>query len=95
VISLIAVLKVRIGAEAEFERIFSELTSKVIFNEPGNYLYQLTRSRSAPRTYKVFETYSDDAALEAHRTSDHYSRIGLQMLDLLTESPEIEMLDAL
>ena len=93
-IGVVAVLKAKEGREAEFERVFLEMTAQVKAHEPGNHMYQLTRSRDEPRTYKVLEMYADQAALEAHRTSDHYKAGGRQMRDLVEAPPQVEVLDA-
>ena len=93
-IGVVAVLKAKEGREQEFEQVFTEMTAKVKANEPGNQMYQLTRSRAEPRTYKVLEMYVDQAALEAHSTSDHYKEGGRKMHDLVEGRPEVEVLDA-
>ncbi len=92
-IGVIAVLKAKEGREAEFERTFTEMTAKVKANEPGNQMYQLTRSRTEPRTYKVMEMYADQAAFEAHGSSDHYKEGGRALRDLVEGWPEVELLD--
>ncbi|WP_174299538.1 putative quinol monooxygenase [Caulobacter sp. S45] len=94
-IGVIAVLKAKEGREAEFERTFAEMTAKVKANEPGNQMYQLTRSRTEPRTYKVLEMYADQAAFDAHGSSDHYKEGGRALRDLVESRPEVELLDAL
>ena len=93
-IGVIAVIRAKQGQEAEFERVFAEMTAQVKANEPGNLMYQLTRSRTEPRTYKVLEMYADQAALEAHGASEHYKAGGRQMRDLVEGRPEVEVLDA-
>jgi quinol monooxygenase YgiN len=93
-IGVVAVIRVKPGTEAEFEQVFAELTAQVRANEPANQVYQLTRSRSEPRTYKVLEIYEDDAALETHRTSEHYKAGGRKMRELAEAPPEVEVLDA-
>ena len=93
-IGVVAVLRAKEGQEAEFERVFLEMTEAVKANEPGAKMYQLTRSRDEPRTYKVLEMYTDEAALEAHRTSDHYRAGGRRMRDLVDAPPQVEVLDA-
>ena len=93
-LGVIAVMTAKEGCEAEFEQVFAEMTAQVKANEPGNHMYQLTRSRSGPRTYKVLEMYADEAALDAHRTSDHYKAGGGKLRDLVEGRPEVEVLDA-
>lgn len=93
-IGVVAVIRAREGREAEFEAVFAELTAGVKANEPGAHVYQLTRSRTEPRTYKVLEIYADQAALEAHGASDHYREGGRKLRDLVEGRPEVELLDA-
>lgn len=92
-IGVVAVLRAKEGKEAEFERVFAELTAQVKANEPGNHMYQLTRSRTEPRTYKVMEMYADQAAFDAHGSSEHYKAGGRKLRDLVDARPEIELLD--
>jgi quinol monooxygenase YgiN len=93
-VGVIAVIRAKEGQEAEFERVFAEMTAQVKANEPGNQMYQLTRSRAEPRTYKVLEMYADQAAFEAHGASDHYKAGGRKLRDLVEGRPEVEVLDA-
>ena len=92
-IGVVAIIRAKEGREAEFERVFAEMTAKVKANEPGNQLYQLTRSRTEPRTYKVMEMYADQAAFEAHGSSDHYKEGGRALRELVEGRPEVELLD--
>ena len=92
-IGVIAVMRAKEGREAEFEAVFDEMTAQVKAKEPGNRMYQLTRSRTEPRTYKVMEVYHDQAAYEAHGSSDHYKEGGRKLRDLAECRPEIEVLD--
>ena len=93
-IGVIAIIRAQEGKEAEFERVFSEMTARVRSEEPGNRLYQLTKSRTEARTYKVLEVYADQAALEAHGASEHYKEGGGRLRDLVEGRPEVEVLDA-
>ena len=93
-IGVVAVIRAKEGREAEFEQAFAEMTAAVKAKEPANRMYQLTRSRSEPRLYKVLEMYDDQAALEAHGASDHYREGGRKLRDLVEGRPEVEVLDA-
>ena len=93
-IGVVAVLRAKQGREQEFEQVFQRLTAEVKANEPGNHIYQLTRSRSEPSTYKVLEMYEDEEALEAHGGSPHYKAAGRELRDLVEGRPEVETLDA-
>ena len=93
-IGIVAVLKIQEGKAAEFERVFGELSVKVRANEPGNLLYQLTKSRTDPNTYKVLELYKDQDALTAHGQTDYFRDLGRQMGPCMAGRPEVEYLDA-
>ena len=93
-IAVVAKLKAQPGKEAQFEAAFAEMVAGVRANEPGNSVYQLARSRTEPGDYRVLEVYADDAALEAHRASDHFRAGGRKLRDLLAALPEVEVLDA-
>jgi quinol monooxygenase YgiN len=94
VIGIVATLKVQEGKEGDFEAVFLELTAKVRANEPGNLLYQLTKSRTDATTYKVIELYEDQDAVTAHGGSDYFRELGRKMGAFLAGRPEIEHLDA-
>ncbi len=93
-IGVVATLKVQDGKGAEFEAVFKELSEKVRANEAGSVLYQLTKSRAEPNTYKVLELYRDQDALTAHGQSDHFRELGRKMGPCMAGRPEIEYLDA-
>ena len=93
-IGVVAVIRAKEGREAEFEQAFGAMTAQVKANEPGNMMYQLTRSRTEPRTYKVLEMYADQAAMDAHGASEHFKAGGRSLRDLVEGRPEIEVLDA-
>lgn len=93
-LGVVATLKVQDGKGAEFEAVFLELAAKVRANEPGNLLYQLTRSRTDANTYKVMELYKDQDALTQHGGTDYFRDLGRQMGAFMAGRPEIEYLDA-
>ena len=94
-IGVVAVLKIKQGSEAQFEAGFKDLTAKVKANEPGNLMYQLTKSRTEPGTYKVLEMYADADALKRHGQTDYFKAAGAALFaPVLAERPEIEYLDA-
>ena len=92
-IGIVATLKVQDGKNAEFEAIFKELAEKVRANEPGNLMYQLTKSRSDPNTYKVLELYKDQESLTHHGGTDYFRALGAKMGPCMGGRPEIEYLD--
>jgi quinol monooxygenase YgiN len=90
----VATLRVADGKTAEFEAIFAELAAKVRAGEPGNLIYQLTRSRAEPGVYKVLELYKDQESLTAHGGTDYFRELGRRMGPCMTARPDVEYLDA-
>lgn len=88
-IGIIATLRVQPGKEAEFQAVFAELAPAVRANEPGNS--KLFRTAEAG-VYKVLECYDDEAAVAAHRASDHFRTLGAKLGPCLAGAPEIESL---
>jgi quinol monooxygenase YgiN len=93
-IGVVAVLKVQPEKAEEFEAIFTDLAAQVRASEPGNLMYQLTRSRTEAGTYKVLELYQDADALKAHGGTDYFKAAGARMGPCMAGRPEIEYLDA-
>lgn len=54
--------------------------------EPGCRTYEISRSKDDRRTFLIFEQYDDEAALEAHRATDHFLRYGKNGIATLAES---------
>ncbi|WP_127784478.1 putative quinol monooxygenase [Rhodococcus sp. X156] len=94
-LAVIATLTVREGTGPDFEAAIAALGVQVRENEPGNLLYQLTRSKTEPNVYKMLELYADGAAAKAHGESAHFKEGGKVMAGFLAAAPELEYLDAL
>ena len=92
-IGIIATLKVQDGKGPEFEGVFTDLAKQVRANEPGNLVYQLTRSRTDPNTYKVLELYKDQESLTHHGGTDYFKAAGPKFGAVLAGRPEVEYLD--
>jgi quinol monooxygenase YgiN len=95
VIGIVATIKAQAGKGAEFEAVFAELAAKVRADEPGNKLYQLTKSRTEPDTYKVLELYVDQDAIAAHREAPHFRELGRRMGEFMDGRAQVEVLDAI
>jgi len=93
-IGVVATLKVQDGKGADLEKVFGELAAKVKANEAGCLIYQLTKSRTDPNTYKVLELYASEEALKVHGSSDYFRAAGPGIGACLAGRPEIEYLDA-
>ncbi len=77
-IGIVATIKVKPGMEKEFEAVAKELVAKVNSSEPGCKLYALHHGE-APQTYVFMERYADQAAVDAHRVTDHFKSLGRKM----------------
>ena len=93
-IGLIATLRVNEGQAEAFEDIFRELMGKVKAAEPGTLVYQLAKSRTEANTYKVFEIYQDQAALDVHAKTDDLRGLLRSLGPHMAGRAEIEYLDA-
>ncbi len=93
-IGVVATIKVRDGTGEQFEAVAKELVAAVRANEPGCLLYALHRTED-PGTYVFMERYRDEAALEAHRGTEHFRRIGRRMGAFMDGPPQILRLQEL
>jgi quinol monooxygenase YgiN len=93
-IGVIATMKIQDGKTAEFEQAFTDLAAQVKANESGCVIYQLTKSRTDPNTYKVLELYASQDDLKAHGQSEYFKAAGPKLGAVLAGRPEIEYLDA-
>ena len=88
-LGIVATIKVKPGAEKEFEAVAKELVAKVNANEPGCKLYALHTVDGAPSTYVFMERYADQAAVDAHRQTEYFKALGRKMGDYMEGRPEI------
>jgi quinol monooxygenase YgiN len=92
-IGVVAELTVNEGQQAEFEKVASELVAAVNANEPGCKLYRLFKVRDASTEYVFMEQYQDQAAVDAHRASEHFKRLGRAMGPFLNGAPRVKRMD--
>ena len=64
-------------------------------SEKGNLFYKLHQSTSDANTILLYEGYTDEAAAEEHRNSDHFQEIVIKSIVPLLENREIIMMTAL
>lgn len=88
-----AVLTVHEGKQAEFEAVAKELEAAVNANEPGIILYKLFKLRDSTTQYAFMEQYQDQAAVEAHRSAEHFKRLGRAMGPFLNGAPTVTRMD--
>jgi quinol monooxygenase YgiN len=71
------------------------VTAKVRANEPGNLLYQLTRSRVDANTYRFFELYKNEDALARHSQTECYKEMMSKGVRFWQRLPRSSMFDAI
>ena len=90
-LGIVAKLTVKPGMEKQFEAVAQELVAKVRASEPGCVLYALHRSET-PNVYVFMERYVDQAAIEAHRATDHFKTLGRKMGEFMEGRAEVTRL---
>ncbi len=95
-IGLIAKLKVQPGKGAAFEAAFKPLSDIVNSDvEPGALVYKLCKSRQDPDTYVVMELYRDQAAVDEHPKTKHFTELWPTLAPLLQPGPpDFEFIDS-
>ncbi|QEY61989.1 antibiotic biosynthesis monooxygenase [Metapseudomonas lalkuanensis] len=59
--------------------------------EPGNLRYDLFVGEGETLAFHLFELYIDEAAVEAHRQSEHYQAYRTATLDWLAAPTEVRL----
>ncbi|MGC2130270.1 MAG: putative quinol monooxygenase [Candidatus Aquilonibacter sp.] len=58
------------------EALFRELRD-ASRKEEGMITFDVARSKEHPHVFALWEEYRDEAALEAHKATEHFKRLGL------------------
>ncbi len=74
-IVLVARYQAQAGKADEVEAALKRMAPLVHDTEPGCLLYQANRSTANPDHFLLYDQYIDEAALEAHRQTDHFRDI--------------------
>jgi len=80
------------GHEDEVLDAFRKLESETR-REPGCIFYVVQRSRENPLHYLIYEQYTDEAALEAHRDSPHFKQYAAGGFYRFVEERRAELFD--
>jgi autoinducer 2-degrading protein len=75
VIVLVAKYTVKAGQGDAVEAALRRMAPLVKAGEPGCTLYHANRSSENPDLFLLYEHYTDQAALEAHRVTPHFKEI--------------------
>ncbi|PHP52767.1 putative quinol monooxygenase [Actinomyces ruminis] len=87
-IRIIATFTVRPDAVEEFTAKAIQLVAGSRA-EPGNISYELLRARGDATTLTFLEAWADDAAIEAHNNSAHFTTLIPQLIALSDGDPAI------
>ena len=85
---------IQAGHEAEAIEFLGKLTERTRA-EPGNLFYLAHRSLTEPRRFFLYEQYTDQAALDAHRATSHFAQYVTNGLFTIMESRTPEMYEPL
>ena len=81
-IKIVARRLVREECVEEYLRMAKDLVAASLA-EPGCVAYTLNRCLENPRLFCFIELWKDQAAIEAHKSSEHFTRIVPQLAELL------------
>ena len=77
--------------DGQLEQVLSLLPEAVkkSKSEEGNLFYEVHQSQSEPNTLILFEGYTDEAAVAAHRASEHFQSIVAGQIVPLLQAREV------
>lgn len=94
VLSIVVRLQIIPGRRDQFLDVMVGNAIASVRDEPGCSSFDVTVSRDDPDSVLLYETYDDDAAFEAHRTTSHYADWQAARSELVVEeSQTIERFD--
>ena len=82
-VSVVAKLTVKADKADDFPKAWEDLLAHVKANESGTEHYVLHRSSTEPNVFFVTEIYEDQAALDAHLSSDVFAKFGAGLADVV------------
>ncbi|MBJ7262191.1 MAG: antibiotic biosynthesis monooxygenase [Acidimicrobiia bacterium] len=85
-VSVVARLKVKADKADAFPAAWDALLAFIDDNEPGTEHYVLHRSTTDPTLFFVTEVYENQAALDAHITSDAFAAFGASLGDFIEDA---------
>ena len=83
---IIVKAKVKPDKIAVYESTFRDLRQKVLEREPGVTFYELCRVPDEPGSYRLVESYADQAAQDAHLATDYYQAAVATILECLVDN---------
>lgn len=87
-ITVFAKWQVQEGHTDTVLQLFNELVAQTR-QEAGNLFYTVHQSTTDANTFMLYESYTDEAAVAAHRASAHFRRIALAQIIPLLANREV------
>ena len=87
---IIASFKPKEGQEAAVEQTLNVMVGNTR-KEPGNLTYNLYRDKEGTG-FTLFEAYTDQDAVDAHRAADYFKNYRATIMDLLAEPIAVKSL---
>ena len=91
-VSVVAKLTIKAEKADEFPAAWDDFLAHVDANEPGTEHYMLHRSSAEPNIFYVTEIYGNQAALDAHLSSDAFAAFGGGLGGFFEGAPDLQFL---
>jgi (4S)-4-hydroxy-5-phosphonooxypentane-2,3-dione isomerase len=90
-VTLIAKYRVRPGHADAVRKLLVQMADRVEADEPACLLYQANQSTDNGDIFCLYEVYTDEPALLAHRETEHFKEIVEAQIVPLLDSREREV----
>ncbi len=87
---VIARVKIQSGKEAEFEKVVTDVLTKVE-KEEGTLRYSLNKSTTDPSEYVFYEKYADQDSMNFHMSTPYFKEMSGTLAAFLDGAPVFEM----
>jgi quinol monooxygenase YgiN len=90
-ITMFVKLPLKEGKFDELKAAFDEVMMPQVAKEEGTLAYVICQDNADPNVARVYEAYTDQAALEAHSNSDAMAALFGRVGDLMDGAPEMHL----
>lgn len=90
-IHILATFSIPAENQADFVKLAKELVGETL-KEAGNVSYDLVQGIADPTRFTFIEKWADQAAVDAHNASTHFTKLIPEMVKLASAAPEISLL---
>ena len=89
-IKIVAKMVVREDAIGQFHALAKELVEKSSAEE-GNVSYSLNQSVTDPKIHAFIEIWKDQAAIDSHNKTEHFTAILPKLAELTTDPQPVDL----